>query len=72
MVWFDAQGNTLTIKSSFQANTHCFTIVLAHEVHVPFQHQILFENEHLLVVDKPHFLTMSPTGQYVQETLQYA
>lgn len=67
---YDAQGNTLTIESSFQANTHCFYYrFLAHEVHVPFQHQILFENEHLLVVDKPHFLTMSPTGQYVQETL---
>jgi tRNA pseudouridine32 synthase/23S rRNA pseudouridine746 synthase len=36
---------------------------------VPFQHEILFENENLLVVDKPHFLTMTPTGQYVQETL---
>ncbi|WP_343581437.1 pseudouridine synthase, partial [Acinetobacter sp.] len=40
-----------------------------HEIHVPFQHEILFENEDLLVVDKPHFLTMTPTGQYVQETL---
>jgi len=67
---YDAQGNTLSIESSFQANTHCFYYrFLAHEVHVPFQHQILFENEHLLVVDKPHFLTISPTGQYVQETL---
>lgn len=67
---YDAQGNTLSIESSFQANTHCFYYrFLAHEVHVPFHHQILFENEHLLVVDKPHFLTMSPTGQYVQETL---
>ncbi len=42
---------------------------LAHEIHVPFEHQILFENDHFMVVDKPHFLTMSPTGQYVQETL---
>ena len=42
---------------------------LAHEIHVPFEHEILFENEHLLVIDKPHFLTISPTGQYVQETL---
>jgi len=67
---YDDKGNTLSIESSFQANTHCFYYrFLAHEVHVPFQHQILFENEHLLVVDKPHFLTMSPTGQYVQETL---
>ena len=67
---YDAEGNTLTTGSPFQAHTHCFYYrFLAHEVHVPFQHQILFENEHLLVVDKPHFLTMSPTGQYVQETL---
>lgn len=67
---YDAQGQVLTVESPFQPNTHCFYYrFLAYEAHVPFQHQILFENEHLLVVDKPHFLTMSPTGQYVQETL---
>ena len=67
---YDAQGNQLSTDSPFQPNSHCFYYrFLAHEVHVPFQHQILFENEHFMVVDKPHFLTMSPTGQYVQETL---
>ena len=67
---YDAQGNQLNTESPFQANSHCFYYrFLAHEVHVPFQHQILFENEHFMVIDKPHFLTMSPTGQYVQETL---
>lgn len=67
---YDAQGNSLNLNSPFQANSHCFYYrFLAHEVHVPFEHQILFENEHFMVIDKPHFLTMSPTGQYVQETL---
>ena len=67
---YDAQGNTLSIESSFSSEYSLFYYRFWHtEVHVPFQHQILFENEHLLVVDKPHFLTMSPTGQYVQETL---
>ncbi|WP_278364240.1 pseudouridine synthase [Acinetobacter schindleri] len=67
---YDAQGNSLNLNSSYQANSHCFYYrFLAHEVHVPFEHQILFENEHFMVIDKPHFLTMSPTGQYVQETL---
>ncbi|MDM1271511.1 RluA family pseudouridine synthase [Acinetobacter indicus] len=67
---YDAHGQRLHIDSPFQAHTHCFYYrFLAHEVTVPFQHQILFENEDLLVVDKPHFLTMSPTGQYVQQTL---
>ncbi|MEQ1446210.1 pseudouridine synthase [Acinetobacter schindleri] len=67
---YDAQGNSLNLNSPYQANSHCFYYrFLAHEVHVPFEHQILFENEHFMVIDKPHFLTMSPTGQYVQETL---
>ncbi|MDY6457560.1 pseudouridine synthase [Acinetobacter faecalis] len=67
---YDALGNQLTIQSAYIAESHVFYYrFLAHEIHVPFEHHILFENEHLLVVDKPHFLTMSPTGQYVQETL---
>lgn len=67
---YDADGNQLSRTSAFLAESHVYYYrFLAHEIHVPFEHQILFENEHLLVVDKPHFLTMSPTGQYVQETL---
>lgn len=69
-VVYDASGNHLSLSSAYQANTHCFYYrFLAHEVNVPFEHQIIFENKHFMVVDKPHFLTMSPTGQYVQETL---
>ncbi|MGR0305223.1 pseudouridine synthase [Acinetobacter beijerinckii] len=67
---YSAQGEKLKLDSVYIPNTHIFYYrFLAHEVHVPFQHKILFENDDLLVVDKPHFLTMSPTGQYVQETL---
>lgn len=67
---FDAQGHLLHLDSPYQANTHIFYYrFLAHEIHVPFEHSILFENHDLLVVDKPHFLTISPTGKYVQETL---
>lgn len=42
---------------------------VAHEETKPFEIEILFQNEHLLVVDKPHFLPTIPTGQYVKETL---
>lgn len=66
----DMHGNQLNLTSPLQPNTHIYYYrFLAHEVHVPFQEKILFENDDLLVVDKPHFLTISPTGQYVQETL---
>lgn len=67
---YAADGTKLKLDSPYTPNTHIFYYrFLAHEIHVPFQHEILFENDELLVVDKPHFLTMSPTGQYVQETL---
>ncbi|MFB6348508.1 pseudouridine synthase [Moraxella sp. ZJ142] len=42
---------------------------LPDEVAVPFAHRVIFENEQLLVVDKPHFLTVAPAGRYVQQTL---
>lgn len=39
------------------------------EVVVPFEHEILFENESFMVVDKPHFLAVTPGGDYVRQTL---
>ncbi|MCH7337029.1 pseudouridine synthase [Acinetobacter sp. NIPH 2699] len=67
---YAADGSKLQLNSPYTPNSHIFYYrFLAHEIHVPFQHEILFENDDLLVVDKPHFLTMTPTGQYVQETL---
>lgn len=67
---YAANGDKLTLTTPYVGNTHIFYYrFLAYEPHVPFEHRILFENDDLLVVDKPHFLTISPTGQYVQETL---
>ena len=42
---------------------------LANEPLLPFQAQVLFEDEHLMVVDKPHFMPVTPTGRYVQQSL---
>lgn len=39
------------------------------ETPIPFREQILHRDEHLLVVDKPHFLPVIPAGSYVRETL---
>ncbi len=36
---------------------------------IPFEAQILFRDAHLLVVDKPHFLPVIPSGRYLQETV---
>lgn len=38
------------------------------EVEVPFELDILYQDRHLLVVDKPHFLASIPSGRYLHET----
>jgi len=42
---------------------------LENEAPIPFHQDVLWQNEHLLVVDKPHFLPVIPSGKYLQETL---
>ncbi len=44
---------------------------LPHEPAVPFAEEVLFENEHLVVADKPHFLATAPVGNYIEQTLLY-
>ena len=36
---------------------------------IPFKADLIFRDDTLLVVDKPHFLPMTPTGRYARETL---
>lgn len=36
---------------------------------IPFEACVLFQDEHLLVADKPHFLPVTPGGRYVQQSL---
>lgn len=39
------------------------------ETALPVTEEVLYEDEHLLVVDKPHFLPTTPAGRYVQQSL---
>lgn len=39
------------------------------EASIPFEERVLHVNEHLVVVDKPHYLPVTPAGGYVNETL---
>ena len=42
---------------------------LPEEPRIPFEASVLFQDAHLVVADKPHFLPVTPSGRYVQETL---
>lgn len=39
------------------------------EPHIPFDEVVLFEDAHLMVVDKPHFLPVVPSGGYLTQTV---
>jgi tRNA pseudouridine32 synthase / 23S rRNA pseudouridine746 synthase len=39
------------------------------EERIPFDEAVLYQDEHLVVADKPHFLPVTPSGHYLQETL---
>jgi tRNA pseudouridine32 synthase / 23S rRNA pseudouridine746 synthase len=36
---------------------------------LPVEERVIFQDEHIVVADKPHFLPVIPSGHYVQETL---
>jgi len=42
---------------------------LENETPIPFEEEIIYQDEHLLVVDKPHFLPVIPSGRFLHETL---
>lgn len=66
----DADGQPISETQPFrgQAKVHYYRD-LAYEVPVPFDAPILFQDDCLVIADKPHFLSVMPAGQYVQETL---
>jgi tRNA pseudouridine32 synthase/23S rRNA pseudouridine746 synthase len=66
----DAKGERLTPESHVRQGMRIWYYrELEHETPIPFEEQVLFQDEHLLVVDKPHFLPMIPTGRFLRETL---
>lgn len=66
----DAQGQHITPTQPFQRGLRVYYYRhVALEPEIPFQAQVLYQDEHLLVADKPHFLPVVPAGRYVQQTL---
>lgn len=63
-------GELLTSDSPYLAGqTILYYRQVENESIIPFEPTILHLDEHLLVVDKPHFLPVTPSGQYVSQTL---
>jgi len=66
----DAQGGRLGADSHVRQGMRIWYYrELEHETPIPFEESVIFRDAHLLVVDKPHFLPMIPTGRFLRETL---
>jgi len=66
----DERGQALPVDAPYRAATRVYYWrSLAQEPVVPFEVRILFQDELLLVADKPHFLPVLPSGRFVQQTL---
>ena len=67
----DAQGKPLQADSHVRQGMRIWYYRELDELEtpIPFKERILFQDAHLLIVDKPHFLPMIPTGRFLHETL---
>ncbi|WP_344716604.1 pseudouridine synthase [Gordonia defluvii] len=65
----DIDGRPVALESPARRNAAVFLYRdLPDEVPVPFGLEILFDDENLVVVDKPHFLATMPRGRHVAQT----
>jgi tRNA pseudouridine32 synthase/23S rRNA pseudouridine746 synthase len=66
----DAQGRPLAPASPYKRNLRIFYYrELDVETPIPFAEEVLYQDEHIVVADKPHFLPTIPTGRFLKETL---
>jgi tRNA pseudouridine32 synthase/23S rRNA pseudouridine746 synthase len=68
----DDWGKVITPDTPYQPHLRLrYFREVEQEPEIPFQEKILFHNEHFLIVDKPHFLPVTPAGPYVNQCLLY-
>lgn len=66
----DAHGAAITLDTAYRVGlcVHYFRDV-ADETPIPYVETVLHVDGHLLVADKPHFLPVTPSGRFVEQTL---
>ena len=66
----DSNGYVLRPDAAYCPSTLLFYYRdLPDEPRIPFDEVVLYQDDYLVVVDKPHFLPVTPAGRYLQETL---
>ena len=66
----DAHGIVLSVASPYRPHSKIYYYrSLPAEPRIPFDEVVLYQDDYLIAVDKPHFLPVTPAGRYLQETL---
>ena len=66
----DERGDLISPERQYQPHLKLYYYrSIAVEARIPFDEMVLFQDDYLVVVDKPHFLPVTPGGRYLQETL---
>ena len=66
----DEHGAPVTPERPFERGLRLYYYrSLPAEPALPFEETILYQDAHLLVADKPHFMPVTPSGPYLQHTL---
>ena len=66
----DEHGVTVTAQRPYQGHLRVYYYrAVAAEPRIPFDEVVLYQDAHLVVADKPHFLPVVPSGNYLRETL---
>ncbi|RJG05685.1 pseudouridine synthase [Noviherbaspirillum cavernae] len=66
----DASGIRLSPASPYRSGACIFYYrEIEGETPIPFEENILYRDDHILVADKPHFLPVIPSGRFLHETL---
>ena len=66
----DQEGHALAANDAYLPNSHLIYFRrLDREPDIPYEEHILYQDEHILVADKPHFLPVTPSGLYLHQTL---
>ena len=66
---FDADGTALSADTEMTAGAHVYLYRdLPDEVPVPYPMPVLYRDDNIVAVDKPHFLATMPRGSHVAQT----
>jgi tRNA pseudouridine32 synthase / 23S rRNA pseudouridine746 synthase len=66
----DEQGQPLPVDAPYQPQRKVYYFRhVPGEAPVPFDEVLLYQDEHLVVADKPHFLPTTPSGRHAEQTL---